>query len=548
MDDPNITIEEYIRLEEEKAQMHGQTFNWQTAAFGKVKYCEDEDYCFTNFEIEFPAIVFDDTSTSDAILSCEPTVSPLNENKIDFRISFDESEDEDYMNACIGSPLSLIIVIEIRAYWLSPYVVSPCNLYTAYWLTSYAVSTPKSEMVRIRNLCTDPVLFADMAPLPPRDQRNPWLMYQVEGYTKDIVHNYGKRLEMIFGRSVNRVHVLDFARLTEGMRQTLAGKLRMVYTRDEGQELFTSHAWRILFEIRGPLVREFILEFLSTCMISDTEMGLDVVDTLCFQLGRARRRMTWRQFILALGIHTSEEMAEDGFEEYWLGSERVIIDKGDLRDYWIEISGQAPKKVTGIDLFYLRSMDQGTVNVPYLLAQYLFRHAKGKKSGAKVFGGYFIGRLTAHFGLVSDEGLRGLSVITHELPMIDLHELVRLNICVRLGDTWAWVAPRPERQQVAAVGAPKAAEDAPVDDEGTLAVPAPVRVAQPPPAARTVSQRLAKLEEDVHGIKVSLGEQREVVDAMSETSSDLPCGQPERRRVRQRTEGASTSAALLDED
>ncbi|GKB20092.1 hypothetical protein Tco_0854015 [Tanacetum coccineum] len=36
--------------------------------------------------------------------------------------------------------------------------------------------------------------------------------------------------------------------------------------------------------------------------MSDTEMGLDVADTLCFQLGGVRRRMTWRQFILALGL------------------------------------------------------------------------------------------------------------------------------------------------------------------------------------------------------------------------------------------------------
>ncbi|GJV48714.1 hypothetical protein Tco_1438926, partial [Tanacetum coccineum] len=94
MDDPNITMEEYIRLQEEKYQRAGRTFNWQTATYGKVKYYEDEDECFTNFESKFPAIVFDDTS--DATLSCEPTVSPLNDNKIDFRISFDESDDEDY--------------------------------------------------------------------------------------------------------------------------------------------------------------------------------------------------------------------------------------------------------------------------------------------------------------------------------------------------------------------------------------------------------------------------------------------------------------------
>nr|GEV23792.1 hypothetical protein [Tanacetum cinerariifolium] len=60
---------------------------------------------------------------------------------------------------------------------------------------------------------------------------------------------------------------------------------------------------------------------------------------------------------------------------------------------------QAPKKVTGVDFFYLRSMDLGTANVLYLLVQYLFRHAEGRKSGARLSGGHFIGRLTAHFRL-----------------------------------------------------------------------------------------------------------------------------------------------------
>ncbi|GKA47530.1 hypothetical protein Tco_0740413 [Tanacetum coccineum] len=72
MDDPNITMEEYIRHEEEKAQRHGRTFNWQTATFRKVKYYEDEDDCFTNFKTEFTAIVFD--NTSDTALLCEPTI------------------------------------------------------------------------------------------------------------------------------------------------------------------------------------------------------------------------------------------------------------------------------------------------------------------------------------------------------------------------------------------------------------------------------------------------------------------------------------------
>nr|GEW26511.1 hypothetical protein [Tanacetum cinerariifolium] len=89
-------MEEYIRLEEEKAPRHGQTFNWQTATFRKVKYYEDDDDCFSDFETEFSVIVFDDILTSDTTLPCEPTVSPPNENKIDFIISLDKLDDEDY--------------------------------------------------------------------------------------------------------------------------------------------------------------------------------------------------------------------------------------------------------------------------------------------------------------------------------------------------------------------------------------------------------------------------------------------------------------------
>ncbi|GJU25350.1 hypothetical protein Tco_1163971, partial [Tanacetum coccineum] len=57
----------------------------------------DEDvHDLISVETEFTAIVFDNAFTSKVTPSYEPTVSPLNDNKIDFRISFDESDDEDY--------------------------------------------------------------------------------------------------------------------------------------------------------------------------------------------------------------------------------------------------------------------------------------------------------------------------------------------------------------------------------------------------------------------------------------------------------------------
>nr|GFB89428.1 hypothetical protein [Tanacetum cinerariifolium] len=134
--------------------------------------------------------------------------------------------------------------------------------------------------------------LGDMAPLPPYDQIHPWLRYHVDGYVEEIVHNFKQSMEMIFDRHGNRVHILDFKGLIQEMRQDLAMRLRMMDTGGDGHMVFASHAWRRLFGIRAPLVREFILEFLSTFWMSDTKMGLDVADILCFQLGGVRRRMT----------------------------------------------------------------------------------------------------------------------------------------------------------------------------------------------------------------------------------------------------------------
>ncbi|GJX44044.1 hypothetical protein Tco_0260720 [Tanacetum coccineum] len=63
MDDPNITMEEYIKLQAKKAQRRGRTFNWQNATYGKI-YCDDLDF-FTYFEADYPAIVYDDALTSN---------------------------------------------------------------------------------------------------------------------------------------------------------------------------------------------------------------------------------------------------------------------------------------------------------------------------------------------------------------------------------------------------------------------------------------------------------------------------------------------------
>ncbi|GJX74293.1 hypothetical protein Tco_0312888 [Tanacetum coccineum] len=95
MHDPNITVEEYIRLEEEKARRRERVYNWVTATYGRI-WDEDKVHNLTSVETEFPAIVFNDELTSEEALSYGPTVSLLNDSEIDFRILFDESDNEDY--------------------------------------------------------------------------------------------------------------------------------------------------------------------------------------------------------------------------------------------------------------------------------------------------------------------------------------------------------------------------------------------------------------------------------------------------------------------
>ncbi|GKF34855.1 hypothetical protein Tco_0108055, partial [Tanacetum coccineum] len=63
MDDPNLTMEEYIRLKEEKDHKRRKVFNWQTATHEKIRV-DDDLHDLGSVESEFPAIVFNDMLTS----------------------------------------------------------------------------------------------------------------------------------------------------------------------------------------------------------------------------------------------------------------------------------------------------------------------------------------------------------------------------------------------------------------------------------------------------------------------------------------------------
>ncbi|GKE60157.1 hypothetical protein Tco_1510524 [Tanacetum coccineum] len=147
------------------------------------------------------------------------------------------------------------------------------------------------------------------------------------------------------------------------------------------------------------------------------------------------------------------------------------------------------------------------------------------------------------------EILVGLTVIALALPIIEMG---------------------PERQPDAAAGSPRVAQDALIIDEGGQADPVPVQAPPPPAPARTMPQRKAKLEEDVHEMRGALTEQCGVINVMacdfSRFSTSAVTGLAwmmdragvsyvpyfethvpyQRFLVRQRTGKASTSAAQED--
>ncbi|GKE36432.1 hypothetical protein Tco_1459837 [Tanacetum coccineum] len=261
--------------------------------------------------------------------------------------------------------------------------------------------------------------------LPPGEQRHRFLRYEGMEYPNTDIADFKGRLAKIYRREVHKVPVFDFEGLPDLMAEGLSGRMLMEHRDEADVSVFTSRAWRRIRDIR---------------------------------LGGARRRMSWRQFVLALGLHTEEEMQKARL------CHRLIA-------YSIVGRSQAPEKVTVTYLFYLKGMDVDSVNVPYILA-----------------------RLAEHFGLLTAEILGGLTIIALELPIIDMTEL-----------------------PFAAAGAPAVTKDALIIDEGGQADPAPEQAPQQPPppsptTARTIPQRLRRLEEDVQGLRRDVGSLRGLVE------------------------------------
>ncbi|GJW05417.1 hypothetical protein Tco_1564273 [Tanacetum coccineum] len=404
MDNPNITMEEYIRLEEEKARRRGKVYNWEIASYGKIWYDEDV-HNLRSVETEFPAIVFNEMLSSEKTLSCEPTVSSPNNNEIDFRISFDKSDDEDYTVVFDKNSFSYKIIVVNDLKMDSENDNEKVNM-LSFPLPEPMVScfddldffeyvenefpaivyndalTSKSDFLIKPTLSPQHINEFDLkneTSLSEYDEVEQNVLYFIDLFPFNII--YPDDLRSDKDNDDNEIDIIQFSGgnvNTQGQKKFLEAshdKINKNVAEAKGQSMFTSRAWRLLFDIRGPLVHELILEFFIHL----------VLEMLCFDLYTARAL----QFSLGgrKGISSTR------------GSE-CLLDRG---SHFGGFSGIPPSYTpTGI---YTEGMEVGSVNIPYLLARYLRLFTSGRKQGEMISGGQFVSRLAENFGLLTEEKL-----------------------------------------------------------------------------------------------------------------------------------------------
>nr|GEU87257.1 hypothetical protein [Tanacetum cinerariifolium] len=365
MDDPNITMEEYVRLEEEKARKRRKVFNWETAKYGKIWYDEDV-YDLRSVETEFPAIVFYYNLTSNETLFCEPTVSSLKNNEIDFRISFDEFDDEDYT-----------VIFDKNSF--SYKIIYVNDLKTDSENDNEKVNMPSFPSLKTKVSCIDDLNFF-------KDFENefPAIVYNDALTVNENTQRLNELLEASHDK-INKVFIM----------KSFVMELNVNIV-----------AWNYLVNgMLFNLIKNLYVPF-----------GIPFDPKWYYKDGDCTR-MLWRprdQRLKYLRFEGVQYTEGDTVDYESRGRVCSLAEPGGgyliLEARCIAGRSRAPEKMTVTDLFYLSGMDVGSVNVPYLLAMYLRLFTPGRKQGVMISGSQFVFCIAKHFKLLTKERLWGLTV------------------------------------------------------------------------------------------------------------------------------------------
>ncbi|GJZ63348.1 ty3-gypsy retrotransposon protein [Tanacetum coccineum] len=506
MDDPNITMEEYIKIEEENARSRGLTFNWKTAKFGRMEHYYEEDR-FMNFEEEFPAIIFEKingesfdaeqrgiineydegkedymtefpaivfNNTSDTTPPYEPTVSPPNEilENDDCNIALSPNpiidHDLDYFNDFENEFPAIVYNdgLTSKSDLGIKTLVSDDSTDEFNFIDETSLSEYDEEIISPFNDLFNDIHSADSKSEIDHDDNNIGIIQSSEGNENALGEDgisktsHDEIIETFETRSLVTNLNIIISYCVIGMLFFLIMNLYVPFGIPfDPKRYYKDGSHTKVAEAKGYEFKIFELGFdncacpllLMPELSFDSKMGImgrmrDMAPLLAADQRHPCLRYKVEGYTPRL--HIEQEMAEAGFGAYWDRSDRLIPDKGDLRDYWLQILSDRDFLVPTLSYVLIRDPVRRLCHrmIAYSISGRGQAPEKGKKSGERLSGGHFIGRLAMHFGLVTDEGLKGLQV-----------------------------AQGPERQQVAAAGASKAGQDA--------------------------EERIERLEEEVHDLR-----------------------------------------------
>ncbi|GJR06073.1 hypothetical protein Tco_0529057 [Tanacetum coccineum] len=247
--------------------------------------------------------------SSAETLSCEPMVSSL-KDEIDFRISFDDSDDEDYMNEfpaivyndAQASKSDLLTEPILNPQHIDEFDLNDKTLLSEYDeeeqnvlyfndLFPFNIIHPddlKSEKDNDDNEIDIIQSSWDMA-LPPCDQRHQYLRYEGLQYSDADIVDFKARLARIYKREVHRVQVFDFGGLPDLMAEGLSVRILMEHRDAQGAvtDLDTPRALQDFLGIAASYtaIRDLILKLcrrLIACSITGRSQAPEkVLEVVC---------------------------------------------------------------------------------------------------------------------------------------------------------------------------------------------------------------------------------------------------------------------------
>ncbi|GJU23882.1 hypothetical protein Tco_1157224 [Tanacetum coccineum] len=225
-----------------------------------------------------------------------------------------------------------------------------------------------------------------------------WLKFNNRNFSFDSRKEFRKRFLEIQIKEIEHPEGLDFEEfgaLYNGIAlQNFDEFCHDSYEQDDRR--FVSQAGNRLFRIKEQVVREYVMEFLSSFTFRDHIEELDAVDTMVFQLGAGPLTTTPPHMFSTLPP--------------------VPAVTPDTLHHTPQ--SEAPS-VHGWGV---------SIDVPWHVAKFLFDKAKGSKRKSPIVGENLIRRIAHYYGLMTVEALTNVT-LGPEASSMGVAKLVDLGIC-----------------------------------------------------------------------------------------------------------------------